>query len=124
VKTAKQDNIQQKIRDGALYAQADATRSMTSFQMKKNALIEDQNMLLLMTMPIEDSAGEDARNYLRLRRGEELKKLRKKLSEEKSRQQAVEAREFTAGGGYVVPQADCPVRQQRGEASGGGHLGQ
>jgi hypothetical protein len=74
VKTAKQDNIQQNIRDGALYAQADATRSMTAIQMKKIVLIEDQNMLLLMTMPIEDSAGEDAHEYLRLRRREELKK--------------------------------------------------
>ena len=73
VKAAKQDNIQQKIRDGALYAQAEATKSMTAIQMKKIALMEDQNMLLLMTMPIEESAGKDAREYLRLRRVEELK---------------------------------------------------
>jgi hypothetical protein len=59
------------MRDGALYAQAEATKSMTTVQMKKIVLIEDQNMLLLMTMPIEESAGEDAREYLRLRRGEE-----------------------------------------------------
>ena len=37
VKAAKQDNIQQKIRDGALYAQADATKSMAAVQMKKIA---------------------------------------------------------------------------------------
>ena len=35
VKAAKQDNIQQKIQDGALYAQVKATRSMTTIQMKK-----------------------------------------------------------------------------------------
>jgi hypothetical protein len=69
VKATKQDNIQQKMRDGALYAQAVATKNMTAIQMKKIALIEDQNMLLLMTMPIEESAGKDAREYLRLRRG-------------------------------------------------------
>jgi hypothetical protein len=46
---------------------------MTAIQMKKIALMEDQNMLLLMTMPIEESAGKDAREYLRLRRVEELK---------------------------------------------------
>ena len=85
VKASKQDNIQQKIRDGPLYAQADATRSMAAAQMKNATLIEDQNMLLLMTMPIDDSAGEDAREYLRLRRGDELKKLKKRLSEEESR---------------------------------------
>ena len=55
VKAAKQDNIQQKSRDGAFYAQAEATRSMAAVQMKKIALMEDQNMLLLMTMPIKDS---------------------------------------------------------------------
>ena len=80
VKSAKQDSMQQKVRDGALYAQAEATKSMAAVQMRKVALIEDQNMLLLMTMPIEESAGEDAREYMRLRRGEELKKLKKRLS--------------------------------------------
>ena len=80
VKSAKHDSMQQKVRDGALYAQAEATKSMAAVQMRKVALIEDQNMLLLMTMPIEESAGEDAREYMRLRRGEELKKLKKRLS--------------------------------------------
>jgi hypothetical protein len=58
--------------------------------------MEDQNMLLLMTMPIEESAREDAREYLRLRRGEELKKLRKRLLAEESALQAQQAREFAA----------------------------
>jgi hypothetical protein len=75
VKSAKQDNMQQKMRDSALYAQAEATKSMAEVQMKKNSLMQDQNMMLLMTMPIDESAEEDAREYLRLRRGEELKKL-------------------------------------------------
>ena len=70
-------------------------------------------MLLLMTMPIDDNAGEDAREYLRLRRAEELKKLRKRLSEEDSRQHAHEAREFS------VPHEDCPL-DQRGRVSRGG----
>ena len=61
--------MQQKIREEALYAQAEATRSIAAVQMKKIVLIEDQNMLLLMTMPIEDSAGQDPREYLRLKRG-------------------------------------------------------
>ena len=93
VKQAKQDNLQQKLRDGALYAQAEATKSMAAVQMRKVALIEDQNMLLLMTMPIEESAGEDAREYMRLRRGEELKKLKKRLSAEACALQTEAARE-------------------------------
>jgi hypothetical protein len=55
------------MRDGALYAQAEATKTMAAVQMKKIALMKDQNMLLLMTMPIEDTVGEDAREYMRLR---------------------------------------------------------
>ena len=117
VKAAKQDNMQQKMRDGALYAQAEATKSMAAVQMKKIACMEDQNMLLLMTMPIEDSAGEDAREYLRLRRGEELKKLRKRLSEEESMLQTQEARVFAAGAAGAVPQTDNALHQQRGWAS-------
>ena len=93
VKSAKQDSMQQKVRDGALYAQAEATRSMAAVQMRKVAVIEDQNMLLLMTMPIEESAGEDAREYMRLRRGEELKKLKKRLSAEDCALQTEAARE-------------------------------
>jgi hypothetical protein len=46
---------------------------MAAIQMKKVSLMEDQNMLLLMTMSLEDSAGEDAREYLRLRRGRSSK---------------------------------------------------
>ena len=69
MKAAKQDIMQQKIREEALYAQAEATRSIAAVQMKKIVLIEDQNMLFLMTMPIEDSAGQDPREYLRLKRG-------------------------------------------------------
>ena len=88
VKAAKQDNMQQKIRDDTLYAQAEATRSMAAVQMKKMAFIVNQNMLFYMTMPIEDSACKNAQKYLRLRRGEELKKLRKKPSEEESALQA------------------------------------
>jgi hypothetical protein len=116
VKAAKQDNMQQKMRDGALYTQAEATRSMTSVQMKKVALIEDQNMLLLMTMPIEDNAREDAREYLRLRRREELKKLRLRLCAEESALQAQEAREIAVAEFGTLRQ-DCPAREWGGSSA-------
>jgi hypothetical protein len=119
VKAAKQDNMQQKMRDGALYAQAEATKSMAAVQMKKIALIEDQNMLLLMTMPIEESVGEDAREYLRLRRGEELKKLRKMLLAEESALQAQQAREFAAPE-CQEPSGVDPQRERGGTSASGG----
>lgn len=49
-----------------------------------------------MTMPIADNAGEDVQKYLRLVREEQLKKLRKKLAEEESREHTHETREFAA----------------------------
>ena len=56
---------------------------MAAAQMKKTALLEDQNMLLLMTMPDDKITTAEAREYLRLRRGDELKKLRRKLAHER-----------------------------------------
>ena len=109
VKAAKQDNMQQKTKDNALYAQAEATRSMAAVQMKKMVFVADQNILLLMTMPIEDIAGENAREYLRRRRGKELKKLKKRLSDEEFALQAQEAREL-ADAVVVVPDAAANCR--------------
>lgn len=59
---------------------------MAAAQMKKAELLEDQNMLLLMTMPDEKITTHEAREYLRLRRGDELRKLRKKLADEEERE--------------------------------------
>lgn len=114
-KAAKQDHMQHKMRDGALYAQAEATKSMAVVQMKKVFLMEDQNMLMLMTMPIEESVKEDTREYLRLRRVEELKKLRKTLLAEESAVQAQQGRELDSA--LRSPQEDC---QGRGLGGSGG----
>ena len=127
VKAAKQDIMQQKVREGALYAQAEATRSLAAVQMKKVALIEDQNMLLLMTMPIEENAGQDAHEYLRLRREEELKKLKKRLCAEESREHAEEESRVAAAEAErvgsrreEVPQEDTNFLDREGTAARGG----
>lgn len=67
---------------------ADATRTMAATQMKKAALLEDLNMLLLMTMPEDKITTAEAREYLRLRKGDELKKLRRKLAVEEDRERS------------------------------------
>ncbi len=59
---------------------------MATAQMRKAELLEEQNMLLLMTMPDDRITTPEAREYLRLRRGDELKKLRRKLVEEEVRE--------------------------------------
>jgi hypothetical protein len=71
---------------------------MAAAQMKKTALLEDQNMLLLMTMPDDKITTVEAREYLRLRRGDELKKLRRKLTDEEERERLDAASEATERG--------------------------
>jgi hypothetical protein len=82
VKAAKNDVRQGKIHEGLMLAHAEATRSMAAAHMRKAAILEDQNLLMLMSMPDDD---EDAKEYLRLRRQMELKKLRKFVAEEECR---------------------------------------
>ena len=62
-KLAKKKQRQGKIREGMLFAHAEATKSMVAAHMRKVALLEDQNLLMLMSMPDADS---DAKEYLRL----------------------------------------------------------
>jgi hypothetical protein len=85
-KAAREEHRVQSSREGALYAQAEATRTMAAAQMRKAELLEEKNMLLLMTMPDDRITTHEAREYLRLRRGDELKKLRRKLAEEEERE--------------------------------------
>ena len=85
-KAAREESRSASAREGVIYAQAEATRTMAAAQMKKAALLEDQNMLLLMTMPDEKITTAEAREYMRLRRGDKLKKLRRKLAAEEARE--------------------------------------
>jgi hypothetical protein len=43
VKSAKEDQRQSKVQEGALYAQAEVTKTMAVAMMRKAALLEDQN---------------------------------------------------------------------------------
>jgi hypothetical protein len=79
-KTAREEARSVSVREGAIYAQVDATMSMVAAQRKKATLLEDQNMLLLMTMSNDQITTVEVREYMRLRRGDELKKLRLKLA--------------------------------------------
>lgn len=65
-KAAREEARSTSAREGAIYAQADATKSMVAAQMKKVALLEDQNLLLLMTMPDDKITTAEAKEYLAL----------------------------------------------------------
>ena len=61
VKLAKEDQRQGKMCEGLLLAHAKATKSMATAHMRKAALLEDQKLLMLMSML---DANEDAKVYL------------------------------------------------------------
>ena len=112
-KAAREESRSNSAREGAIYAQADATRSMAAAQMKKTALLEDQNMLLLMTMPDDKITTSEAREYLRLRRGDELKKLRRELAEEEDRERQDAAMVASEGG-----RSSATKRRRQGAGEG------
>jgi hypothetical protein len=85
-KAAREEARSAIVREGAIYAQAYANRSMVAAQRKKAALMEDKNMFLLMTMLDDKITTVEAREYMRLRRGDELKKLRWKLAAKEDRE--------------------------------------
>jgi hypothetical protein len=84
-KAAKELHRERKIREGAMYAQATATDRIAVATMRKAALLEDHNMLLLMTTPASQVTTPEAQWYLRLRQAEELKKLEKRLAADEER---------------------------------------
>jgi hypothetical protein len=75
------------VREAALFAQAEATKTMAAAQMRKVALLEEQNLLMLMTMPDSQVTIPKAREFLQLRRTMELKKLRRVVAEEEEKTQ-------------------------------------
>jgi hypothetical protein len=91
MKAAKEVQYQGKVREAAMYAQAEAAKTMAATTMRKNALLEDQNIVMLMTLP-DSQVIVEAREYLRLRRREELKKLQSRLLEEELQKEQVELR--------------------------------
>lgn len=79
---AKEENKSQKLRELAIRAQAAATKDMAAATWRKTELLADQNVLMLFTTPDIQITDPGALEYLRLRREEELSKLRRRLEEE------------------------------------------
>jgi hypothetical protein len=83
-KHAKEDHRQMKQRDMAVKAQARATAEMAAANMHKAQILHDQATLSLFTMSNEESLSDLAREYINLRREEEMEKLRCRIAEEKA----------------------------------------
>ena len=85
-KAAKAVQKARKVREAAIYAQAEATKTMAAAQMRKVALLEQQNLIMLMTMPDNQDATPEAREFLQLLRAEEMRKLKRRLAEDEERE--------------------------------------
>ena len=64
-------------------AQARATAELAAANLRKAEVLSDQAALSLFTMPNEERLFDEAREYLSLRRQEEMAKLRKRLVHER-----------------------------------------
>jgi hypothetical protein len=78
-KMAKEEQRVAKQRDLAIRAQARATAEMAAANARKAQILQDQAALSLFTMPRDSDLADDAREYLQLRREEELTELRRRL---------------------------------------------
>ena len=82
-KSAKEELRLRQVKEVAIHAQARATADLAAANMRKAQVLQDQAALLLFTMPMEQGLSEEAREYLSLRREEEMTKLRRRVAEEK-----------------------------------------
>jgi hypothetical protein len=85
-KVAKEDQRAAKQREHAVRAQARATADMAMANMRKAQILHDQATLSLFTMPNKDSLSDMAREYLNLRREEEMYNLKQRLAERKEQE--------------------------------------
>ncbi|KAG0596403.1 hypothetical protein M758_UG250800 [Ceratodon purpureus] len=80
VKKAKAAQIFSKVREEAMRASAAATSEMADATRKKAQILADHHAMEVMTMPDELIQTEEAREYMRLRRQEELAKVRERMA--------------------------------------------
>ena len=83
LKSAKDELRLRHVKEVAIHAQGRATADLAAANMRKAQVLQDQAALSLFTMLLEQGLSDEAREYLSLRRQEEMSKLRQCLAEEK-----------------------------------------
>lgn len=81
-RSTKEDQMSAKMREGALRAQARATADMAAATLKKARILQDQTSMALFTITDDQLLSEEAKEYFKLRRNEELVKLRARMQQE------------------------------------------
>jgi hypothetical protein len=90
-KSAKEEQWQRMAREQVAKATQRVTADMASANFKKAQVLEDQAALQIFTMPESQVLSEQAREYLQLRRDEELIKIRLRVAERKAALEREEA---------------------------------
>jgi hypothetical protein len=86
-KAAEEDWKKDFFCEAELYTQSKATETMAVVKMCKAMFLEDQNLLMHMPMPYTHLTTLEVKEYLQLRKVEELKKVRYKLAEKEEQEQ-------------------------------------
>jgi hypothetical protein len=83
-KCAKEEERQRIHREHVARAQGRVSAEMAQANRAKARVLEDQSALHIFTMPVSESLSEEAREYLALRREEELINIRVRVGERKA----------------------------------------
>jgi hypothetical protein len=82
-KSAKHDLLEAGRRETTLKLQARAAEQMAAANMRKAQVMEDQSALFLFRLLIDDDLDEEARKYLKLRRKEEMERIKRRMESER-----------------------------------------
>jgi hypothetical protein len=83
-KCAKEEERQRIHREHIARAQGRVSAEMAAANRAKAQVLEDQSVLHIFTMPVSETISDDAREYLALRRQEELIKIRVRVVEQRA----------------------------------------
>jgi hypothetical protein len=100
-KAAKEELNRVRVKESTMRAQARATAEMAAANAEKVAVMRDQAALQLFSIPDESAMSDMAREYIQLRREEELTKVKRRIQASKA--------DFECNPVVVQPQAQQPA---------------
>ena len=109
-KSAKAMDSTLKQKEIVVRAQARATAELAAANLRKAEVLSDQAALSLFTMSNEERLSDEAREYVSLRRQEEMAKLRKRVAQERQEEEHALAK----AGRLERERAEELARTQRG----------
>ena len=115
-KAAKEELHRARVKESTMRAQAKATSEMAASNAEKVAVMRDQAALQLFSIPDDSTMSDMAREYLQLRREEELTKVKRRIQQTKAdfllglSAGVVEPSAEPGATGGVVSDLSCPAK--------------